>query len=137
MGTICAAGVTTVYVAPDGRDTWSGLRAEADAGGTDGPVASLTAARDVVRTLKAAGRIDGPVRVQVADGRYPMRETLVLTEADSGTEAAPITYAAAPGPGLSSWVAVTSRAYAPPAMGCGRSASPRWPRANGRSSSSG
>ncbi len=97
MGTICAAGVTTVYVAPDGRDTWSGLRAEADAAGTDGPVVSLTAARDVVRTLKAAGRIDGPVRVQVADGRYPMRETLVLTEADSGTEAAPITYAAAPG----------------------------------------
>jgi len=97
---ICAGytlAATTIYVSPDGRDTWSGLYPRADAQRTDGPVASLNGARDVIRRLRAAGRLDGPVRVRVAGGRYTLREPFVLTDIDGGTETAPVVYAAAPG----------------------------------------
>ncbi|HAK95378.1 MAG TPA: hypothetical protein DCM87_10330 [Planctomycetes bacterium] len=62
-----------------------------------GPVASLAAARDAVRTLKEQGPLAEPVRIVIASGRYEMREPLVLTPADGGTEKAPIVYEAAPG----------------------------------------
>ena len=87
---VCVTGATILYVAPDGRDEWSGLHANANASRTDGPLASLTCARDAIRRLRAEGRIDGPMQVQIADGQYIMHETLVLTDMDSGTETGPI-----------------------------------------------
>jgi len=54
----------------------------------DGPLNSLTAARDAVRKLKA----ERPVRIIVGDGRYTVTEPLVLTAEDSG-----ISFEAAPG----------------------------------------
>jgi len=56
----------------------------------NGPLASLAAARDAVRELKAKGPISEPVRILVANGEYPVTEPLVLTPADSGTAQAPI-----------------------------------------------
>jgi membrane-associated protease RseP (regulator of RpoE activity) len=61
-----------VYVSPDGKDTNSGAK--------NAPLASLVAARDLVRPM--AGKI--PVTVHVADGVYYLPETLVFTPADSG-----------------------------------------------------
>ena len=60
--------VTRVYVSPNGNDAHSGKLAKASAGGTDGPLASLAAARDAVRKLKTGGRLPGPVKVIVAGG---------------------------------------------------------------------
>ncbi|MBT3375405.1 MAG: hypothetical protein HN742_14435 [Lentisphaerae bacterium] len=87
-----------IYVSPAGNDTWSGKLPEPNAQGTDGPLATVTGARDRVRTLKteAAGRLT-PITVILRGGVYRQPETVVFTPADSGTKAAPITYQAWPG----------------------------------------
>lgn len=75
----------TVYVAPDGDDTQDGSAGH--------PLATLVKARDRVRALKAKG-VAGPIGVILKPGEYPVRETLILSEADSGSDASPIVYKA-------------------------------------------
>ncbi len=89
--------VTKIYVSPNGNDAHSGRLAELNAEKTDGPLATLSVARDAVRKLKTDGQLPGPVRVIVADGTYTIAEPLVLTPEDSGTEKTPISYEAAEG----------------------------------------
>ena len=86
----------TFYVAPDGNDAWSGHLSSANRLRTDGPVASLPAARDAVRRFKAKAPLAEPVRVLIAEGRYTLEETLTLTADDGGTEKCPVVYEAAP-----------------------------------------
>jgi len=62
----------------------------------NGPVASLTAARDAVRKLRGQGE-RGPVHVVIADGVYPLIKPLELGLEDSGTDAGPVIYEAASG----------------------------------------
>lgn len=85
------------YVAPDGNDAWSGTRAEPNPAGTDGPFASLTAARDAIRRRKEGKALPLPITVLLRGGVYRLTEPLVFTPEDSGTADAPITYAAYPG----------------------------------------
>ena len=80
---------TTVYVSPNGNDAWSGLTAAPNAGKTDGPVATLQRARDIVRQKRSQ---DDQPRVIVANGRYPLTEPFTLAPQDSG-----VTYEAAAG----------------------------------------
>ncbi len=42
-----------LYIAPEGRDSWSGLLPEPAADGSDGPLASFTGAQDRLRRLKS------------------------------------------------------------------------------------
>jgi len=96
---VCAAGAgeTTVpsrgkvlHVAPGGSDTNAGTR--------DRPLATLEAAREAVRKLKAAGPLPtGGVTVVLAGGTYERKAAFHLTAADSGTAGAPIVYRAAKG----------------------------------------
>lgn len=76
-----------LYVSPEGDDSWSGRK-------VDEPFASLRRARDEIRDLKHQGKIDGLVTVYLRGGLYEVKEPLVLTPEDSGTEPFPITYAA-------------------------------------------
>ena len=64
---------------------------------TDGPLASLAGARDTIRRLKERGLRDAPVRVQFATGTYALTAPVEFLSQDSGTEAGPIIYEAAPG----------------------------------------
>src|SRR5262245_17762573 len=82
-----------LFVSTKGKDTWSGRLAEPNAGGTDGPLASVAKARDVVRKRKASGELSGPVTVWLRGGEYALAAPIVFTPDDSG----PITYAAYPG----------------------------------------
>jgi hypothetical protein len=91
----CPVGATTLYVSREGNDGWTGQRAT-PAGNGDGPLATLGGARDAIRKLKAGGPRE-PITVLVAAGTYTLTEPFVLTPADSGTEAAPVVYQAAPG----------------------------------------
>jgi hypothetical protein len=84
---------TTLYLAPNGNDAWSGRLAKPNAAKTDGPLASLEAARLKVRTLPKTE----PIRVLVDKGTYTLRAPLTLAPEDSGTATAPISYEAAPG----------------------------------------
>jgi len=81
------------YVAPNGRDDWSGRVAEPMANFTDGPFATLTRARNAVRALKKlSGKKDFVVRIR--GGTYLIRETLVFSLEDSAPDGGTITYAA-------------------------------------------
>ncbi|NLX13901.1 MAG: right-handed parallel beta-helix repeat-containing protein [Phycisphaerales bacterium] len=74
-----------VFVSPTGNDAHDGSAAR--------PLATLHAARDKVRAIKAAG-VTGPVVVRILPGVYQMTETLELNKRDSGTENAPVVYRA-------------------------------------------
>lgn len=95
-GGACNAPAATLYLSPRGNDKWSGKLEKPDGRGSDGPLATLTGARDAVRKLKAGGANE-PIKVVVEDGTYPLMEPVLFTPEDSGTKAAPISYEAAPG----------------------------------------
>jgi len=90
-----AADALELHVAPNGSDAWSGKLREPNADHTDGPVASLTGARDSLRKLRA-GKPDA-ARIIVAAGTYLMTEPVVLAPEDGGTREAPVQYVAAAG----------------------------------------
>jgi len=89
-----------IYVSTCGNDRWSGRLPEPNTAGTDGPLATIARARDVVRELRGAGRLpawrtvhplaDFPITVYVRGGRYHISEPIVFAPQDS----APVTYAA-------------------------------------------
>jgi len=81
-----------LYVSPEGSDLWSGRLAEPNAEGSDGPLATVARAQDIVRERKQSGRLDAPVTVWIRGGRYPLKDPLTFGPEDSG----PITYAAYP-----------------------------------------
>lgn len=81
------------HVSKRGDDAWSGRSAEPNADRTDGPVATLERARDVVRAARRAG-LDEPVTVHVHAGRYELPRTLELSNEDSGTEEKPVVWRA-------------------------------------------
>lgn len=92
----CAAEVV-LYLAPGGRDTWSGGLPAPNRGLTDGPLASLAGARDRLRALRVAGRLRSGARVVIRGGVYRLREPLILDSRDSGEPGAPVVFEAAPG----------------------------------------
>jgi hypothetical protein len=92
-----SAAAKTIHVSPAGNDSWTGQANLPNATRTDGPLATLSRARDMIRQWKSAGALDEPVRVIVADGVYSITEPLLLTPQDSGTESCPISYESAPG----------------------------------------
>ena len=92
-----SATAKTIHVSPAGNDAWTGQSKQPNADRTDGPVATLNRARDIIRQWKSAGPLEEPVRVVVADGVYAITEAFVLTPQDSGTASCPITYESAPG----------------------------------------
>ncbi|MCC7493266.1 MAG: right-handed parallel beta-helix repeat-containing protein [Fimbriimonadaceae bacterium] len=86
-----APEATTRYLAPAGRDAWSGRLPAPNATGTDGPWATLPHARDQLRGIA------GPRRLLLRGGTYALTARLELTPADSGRAEAPVEWAAAPG----------------------------------------
>jgi hypothetical protein len=92
-----AAASADFYVAPDGNDAWSGRLPAPRADRGDGPLASLEGARNAIRRLKAQEPLKRPVRVLVRGGVYRLARPVVFGPEDTGTEAAPITFAAWPG----------------------------------------
>ena len=78
-----AAAELTLYVSPAGSDGWSGRLAQANAAGTDGPLASLAAARDAVRAQRAKGAGAETATVQLRGGQYCLEQPLTLGPEDS------------------------------------------------------
>jgi parallel beta-helix repeat protein len=92
-----AAADLTLYVAPNGNDTWSGKLSAPDSRSGDGPFATLARARACIRALKAGKDLTFPVTVMVRGGKYYLDDTVVFHKEDSGTRACPVTYQAYPG----------------------------------------
>lgn len=74
----------TVFVSPDGSDTWSGALPERNSAGTDGPLQTLAAAQAWVRKTKAALAKPAELRVVLRGGRYELDEPWRFHSADSG-----------------------------------------------------
>lgn len=91
-----------IHVAPDGDDRWSGSSASALADGSDGPLASLAAARDRARASP------GPDAILLHGGDYRLASPVTFTEADAGLHIlaapgeAPVLHG---GPEVTGWVA--------------------------------
>jgi parallel beta-helix repeat protein len=96
VGEAQAALPADFFVAPGGNDHWSGKLAAPNAQRNDGPFASLTRAREAVRALKARG-VHRPITVLIRGGTYYLQEVFQLGPQDSGSEGAPVIYAAYPG----------------------------------------
>jgi hypothetical protein len=82
------SSATTFYVSPAGNDSWSGTSRST-------PFATVGGAQNAIRSLKANG-LSQPVTVYLLGGTYNLTTPVVFTPEDSGTSAAPITYAAYP-----------------------------------------
>jgi len=82
-----------IYIAPNGNDTWSGALPKPKDG--DGPVATIARAQELVRARRLSQA--GPITVLLRGGTYRISEPLTFGPADSGSRAAPITWAAYPG----------------------------------------
>ncbi|MBT7099446.1 hypothetical protein HN937_18875, partial [Candidatus Poribacteria bacterium] len=90
-GTVSAQTATTLYVSTAGDDAWTGALPEPDADRSDGPLATLEAARDALRAL----RTEGGATVIVRGGTYERDSTFELAAEDSGADGAPVVYRAA------------------------------------------
>ena len=91
-----AAAPVVIHVAADGDDRWSGDLPAADAARTDGPLATLAAARDALSRRRA----DAPGRaaeVVLHAGRYELTESLRLGADDGGSADRPVVWRAASG----------------------------------------
>ncbi|MFC2087951.1 right-handed parallel beta-helix repeat-containing protein, partial [Bacteroidota bacterium] len=65
---------------------------------TDGPLATLEAARDKIRKLKKKdGTLPFPVIVKVREGTYRLEKTFILRPEDSGSKECPVTFMVYPG----------------------------------------
>ncbi len=77
----------TFYVSVEGKDSWTGKTPQPSSDGSDGPLATLEAARNLAR------RVGTHVtrRIVVTEGAYFLTETLLLDQHDNGLviEAAP------------------------------------------------
>src|SRR5262245_58631265 len=83
--TLATAGqAAEFYVAPGGND--------ANAGTIEKPFATLAKARDALRAARA--KSPEAATVYLREGKYYLAEPLVLGPEDSGTNEAPIVYAA-------------------------------------------
>jgi hypothetical protein len=81
-----------LYAAPSGRDTWSEAFPQPTLTSADGPFATLGAARDRIRHLRASSAGRDPIEVVILDGRYQLGEPLRFGPEDSG-----VSYVAAAG----------------------------------------
>ena len=97
MANVEGPATVTFYVSPAGNDSWSGVLADPNATGTDGPFVTPHRARDAVRELRQHGDASGSaVRVLFRGGRHYLERPLVLGPEDSGTASLPVVYAACP-----------------------------------------
>jgi len=91
-----AAEPIGLHVSTQGNDSWSGKLDLPNENRTDGPFATLGAARQAIRQMKKAGGLPaGGVTVSIAPGDYYLEQGLELTAEDSGIADSPIVYRAA------------------------------------------
>ncbi|TWU41129.1 right-handed parallel beta-helix repeat-containing protein [Novipirellula artificiosorum] len=93
-----SANAADFHVATFGNDAWSGTVATVNQAASDGPLASLAAAQQRVRTLRQQQpNRQSPIVVELAEGTYFLEEPLAFSAEDSGTPQSPVIYQAAKG----------------------------------------
>lgn len=84
----------TLFLSPTGNDSWSGTRPARASSGTDGPLATLEAARDRITALARVGKVpkDGAI-VELRGGIYRRLQPFVLAAQDD-VSPSPVVYQA-------------------------------------------
>ncbi|MCM8760044.1 MAG: right-handed parallel beta-helix repeat-containing protein [Candidatus Omnitrophica bacterium] len=72
----------TIYVAINGNDSWSGKYQQPLPDKSDGPLASIQAARDKIRELRKHNTSQ-KINVQIAAGRYQLKKPIEFSYQDS------------------------------------------------------
>ena len=80
--------VIRIYMSPTGHDGNTGAK--------DRPVASLTGARDLIRSIRGQKLLTDTIYVEVAPGEYYQNEPLALTSPDAGTAQSPVVFRGQP-----------------------------------------
>lgn len=83
----------TLYVSTHGRVGWSGRLPAPSESGEDGPLPSISAARDAIRAYRRE-HPNAEFHVVIRDGTYVLPETLQFESQDSGSPGAPVVYEA-------------------------------------------
>lgn len=73
-----------IYVSPSGNNN--------NPGTMEKPLASLSAARDLARSIREGQALAKPIEIIIASGTYNLLEPLELTAEDSGTDEAPLIF---------------------------------------------
>ncbi|HEY1174385.1 MAG TPA: right-handed parallel beta-helix repeat-containing protein [Verrucomicrobiae bacterium] len=94
LGAVTTVSAADFYVSPQGNDAWTGKLPAPNATKTDGPLATLVKARDVVRAELKGGGAGQAQTVHVRGGLYEFKDTLKLSKEDFGTTNAPVIYRA-------------------------------------------
>jgi parallel beta-helix repeat protein len=87
----------TLYVAPSGRDEWSGSHPVPNQDGSDGPLASLEGARNAIRRARSSAETQGSIKVVLREGKYFLQGIFWLKEEDGGSAEFPLEFVAYPG----------------------------------------
>jgi parallel beta-helix repeat protein len=82
----------SLFVSLEGNDAWTGQLASPNAARTDGPFATLSRARDEIRSIQHGKPLSRPITVYVRGGVYELDRPLVFLPLDSGTDKCPIIY---------------------------------------------
>ena len=80
--------IVRIYVSPAGNDRNTGAKEQ--------PVASLTAARDIIRVLREQKTVTDTIYVEVMPGEYYMDKALALSSIDAGTAQSPVVFRGQP-----------------------------------------
>ena len=86
--------IKVFYVSPYGNDGFSGLLPEVSIEGDDGPFKTPARARDEVRKINKNSKEYDGINVELREGAYYLKDTLMLTPEDSGSRMCPVTYKA-------------------------------------------
>ena len=88
----------TLYASPSGNDNWSGNLATARLDLSDGPVASIQRALEIVRSWRNThpGTVL-PAHIILREGTYEITSSIVIEPEDSGTPDAPLVITSYPG----------------------------------------
>lgn len=80
--------VLQLYVSIAGNDNWSGKLSQPDDNRTDGPLATLEGARDLIRKLKEQKKLaKGDIIVEIQEGVYELPGAFELDARDGGVDA--------------------------------------------------
>lgn len=102
MQTFAYAEDVSIYVSPEGNDSWSGHVSTPSPQKNDGPLHTLEAAQKAARIALSRSSTDtGTISVVVAPGRYSLHQSLVFEPQDSGTPTHPVLWKSmGPGPAI-------------------------------------
>jgi len=76
-----------LYVSNSGNDSWSGRVSQPSQNAKDGPFATIEAARNEIRRLKAENKLPGgTINIELQGGSYELKSAFILDAIDGGKD---------------------------------------------------